>query len=229
MIQVGSIGDFEIISKLIPHLLFPGVWESLQADLEIVKGLGGKASSEVEPSEEEFLPLSESSRLSLSDSVSVASRVLPPPTITVNPPSAEKIPKVECLRAPGSPVLPPLSPRLPLSGEDLSPSTETGRDGVFFLEKNIDGLPERNLASPRSHQVSAVRVSVIKPVRQDPDKEPVTAPLPLPLPAPSPDRLELLVPAEPQVGLHQDEEIVVAAVSQSPPQSPPRLTRIPTF
>ena len=141
-----------------------------------MKGLGGKASSEVEPSEEEFLPLSESSRLSLSDSVSVASKVLPPPTITVNPPSAEKIPKVECLRAPGSPVLPPLSPRLPLSGEDLSPSTETGRDGVFFLEKNIDGLPERNLASPRSHQVSAVRVSVIKPVRQEPDKEPATAP-----------------------------------------------------
>ena len=148
MIQVGSIGDFEIISKLIPHLLFPGVWESLQADLEIVKGLGGKASSEVEPSEEEFLPLSESSRLSLSDSVSVASN-------HHSQSSAEKIPKVECLRAPGSPVLPPLSPRLPLSGEDLSPSTETGRDGVFFLEKNIDGLPERNLASPRSHQVSA--------------------------------------------------------------------------
>lgn len=37
-----------------------------------MKGLGGKVSSEVEPSEEEFLPLSESSRLSLSDNVSVA-------------------------------------------------------------------------------------------------------------------------------------------------------------
>ena len=73
MIQVGCLGDFEIISQLIPHLTFPEVWESLQADLEIVKGLSGKASSEVEPSEEEFLPLSESSRLSLSDSVCVAS------------------------------------------------------------------------------------------------------------------------------------------------------------
>ena len=177
------------------------------------------------------MPLSESSRLSLSDGV--ASKVVPPPTILVNPPSAEKIPAVsECLRAPGSPVLPPLSPRLHLSGDEVSPTPETGRDGVFFLEKNIDGLPERNLTSPRSDQVSAVRVSVIKPVRIETEKEPHPVPVPLPTPplAPTPpptrDSRELLVPAESlQPVIFSQDEKEKADLSESPP----RLTIIPTF
>ena len=192
-----------------------------------MKELGGKTRAEDEPSsEEEFLPLSESSRLSLSDSATY--KVAPPPTILVQPPSVEKIPQVsdfETLRVSCSPVLPPLSPRPPPSGEEVS-EAEGGREGVFFLERNIDGLPERNLTSPRSGQVSSVRVSVIKPVRPESDKEPVaitvTAPAPVPVPSPSPDSQELLASAQSLVVSSQDEEAAVSQIS-------PRLTRIPTF
>ena len=188
-----------------------------------MKGLGGKTQGQDEPSsEEEFLPLSESSRLSLSESLT--SKVAPPPTILLQPPSAEKTPQVsESLLPPCSPVLPPLSPRLPPSGEEVSEAAEGGRDGVFFLERNIDGLPERNLASPRSSQVSSVRVSVIKPVTPQQDIEPLTVPVIVPVIVPAPDSGELPLPAGSPVVFSQDEE--EAAVSQISP----RLTRIPTF
>ena len=72
----------------------------------------------------------------------------------------------EGLESPRTPLLPPISPRL-----DLKEEATSSRETLFFMDRNIDGLPERNMVSPVGP--SSVRVSVIKPLR-DPTESPRT-------------------------------------------------------
>jgi len=109
----------------------PGIWEALLQDLEEVKAM----SVEAPASEDEFQPLCESSRLSI---------------------ASPRVPLISTKGLTGSP-LPPMSPRTPRTPEPTSDSAAS----PFFLERNIDQIPERNLPSPRTPETS-VRVAVIQ-------------------------------------------------------------------
>ena len=81
-----------------------------------------------------------------------------------------KMPDCEHVPSPRSPMLPPISPRLPLPDGE-TPSLGSEESAAFFLEKNIDGLPERNISSPQpvSKTVTpniSTRFSVIRHTRQ---------------------------------------------------------------
>jgi len=107
------------------------MWEALLQDLEEVKAM----SVEAPASEHDFQPLCESSRLSIAS----------PRVSLVSP------------RGLSSSPLPPMSPRTPRTPEPASDSAAS----PFFLERNIDQIPERNLPSPRTPETS-VRVAVIQ-------------------------------------------------------------------
>jgi len=111
----------------------PGVFEKLVGHLESVKKEDDTICEiEFPTSEDDFHPLSESSRISVSESTTASARVS----------------------------LPPMSPRTPGPG----PVEEEG--GVFFMAKNIDLVPDRNIPSPvmveEKMNMSAIKVPVIQ-------------------------------------------------------------------
>jgi len=113
----------------------PGVFEKLVGHLESVKKEDDTICEiEFPTSEDDFHPLSESSRISVSESTA---------SVRVS--------------------LPPMSPRTP----GPVPVEEEEEDGgVFFMAKNIDLVPDRNIPSPvmgeEKMNMSAIKVPVIQ-------------------------------------------------------------------
>ena len=154
------------------NLLCSGVLERLKGFIEQVKSM---PQDEVEANnnsdaicmEDDFHPVSESSRISSGcDSIlsrEAASSPCPPLNIDEGDVSKssslqDDASKTSSRRAsvitprPVSPVIPPQSPRTIVE--------EPSRDkSPFYLDKNIDQIPERNVSSPRE---KPVKVSVIK-------------------------------------------------------------------
>eukprot|EP00090_Calanus_glacialis_P042187 TRINITY_DN74903_c0_g1_i1.p1 TRINITY_DN74903_c0_g1~~TRINITY_DN74903_c0_g1_i1.p1 ORF type:complete len:591 (-),score=216.86 TRINITY_DN74903_c0_g1_i1:64-1836(-) len=113
----------------------PGVFEKLVGHLESVRKEDDTiCEMEFPTSEDDFHPLSESSRISVSESTTASARVS----------------------------LPPMSPRTPGPG----PVEGEEEGGVFFMAKNIDLVPDRNIPSPvmveEKINMSAIKVPVIQ-------------------------------------------------------------------
>jgi len=111
----------------------PGVFQKLMGHLEAVKKEDDDTISDLEfpSSEDDFHPLSESSRISVSESSTATGRLS----------------------------LPPMSPRTP-AGPSQGDEKEEGN--VFFMAKNIDLVPDRNISSPVVTVEDTVNVSAIK-------------------------------------------------------------------
>jgi len=113
----------------------PGVFQKLMGHLEDVKKQDDTVCDDLEfpSSEDDFHPLSESSRISVSDDNSVRLS------------------------------LPPMSPRTPVPSQ----GEQEEELSVFFVSRNIDLVPDRNITSPvvidkDAGKVNAIKVPVIK-------------------------------------------------------------------
>jgi Ca2+-binding EF-hand superfamily protein len=169
----------------------PGVWQLLMQDLAEIQATmpeeGEHGTELLEPaSEDDFQPTAESSRISQAEA--------------------------SCRPASPRSPLPPMSPRTPRTPD---PTTDSDTSSVFFLEKNIDQVPERNV-SPRRE---GVRVAVITPTpgrrpttpwRPAPPPRTVTAPRP---PASLPPLHTPLLPVLPP-GLVSEVQAAFAALPE---------------
>eukprot|EP00092_Neocalanus_flemingeri_P014632 GFUD01015784.1.p1 GENE.GFUD01015784.1~~GFUD01015784.1.p1 ORF type:complete len:589 (+),score=200.16 GFUD01015784.1:226-1992(+) len=111
----------------------PGVFDKLMGHLEHVKNVEDESEIESPASEDDFHPLSESSRISLSEST-VSARV----------------------------PMPPMSPRTPIPSQA---GVQEGTGNVFFMDRNIDQVPERNIPSPvmeDKKNINSIKVPVIQ-------------------------------------------------------------------
>jgi len=173
-----SPGVFEKLREQIEHVKSLPEPDATSSSETLIASDNDIVSDDVTCCEDEFQPSSESSRISLSGEPSNCDKTSSDLSKSVNPaspslhldlPSSEndesKSAKVPVIRikaevnvaSPVTPRLPPQSPRIQISQDE---EEQTLPEAAFYMESNIDLVPERNIASPRNDE--SLKVSVIR-------------------------------------------------------------------